>query len=186
MVKIIRLLLAAITLGIMPAWALNASAQGSDSVTVRVPKSVYEQPVMLPERPAVKTIGEALGYLTIVVDGRSCGLVSFVDESMRNADGDAVGKVTADDEACNTFGATVTFTGPNTPPLWKTFTLAPGREIVLDNLVPAPFSTDPDPLPPTTGTGLEEGPTSSGEIWLLAAAAVLFGAAFVTLRRTRR
>ena len=179
--------LALIAIAMATTWPSTAGAQSPGPVTVRVPREVYEQPVSLPERPEVKTVGEALEYLSILVNGQPCGTISFVDEAARNPDGDAIGQVRADDDGCNRPGATISFVGPHTPALAQTFVLERGREYVLASLVPEPPSTGPSPSAPDAGTGLNTG-AQTYRLWLLTLAVALAGGTLLLLakRNTHR
>lgn len=174
--------LALIAIAMATTWPSTAGAQSPGPVTVRVPREVYEQPVSLPERPEVKTVGEALEYLSILVNGQPCGTISFVDEAARNPDGDAIGQVRADDDGCNRPGATISFVGPHTPALAQTFVLERGREYVLASLVPEPPSTGPSPSAPDVGTGLDTG-AEPHRLWLLMLAFGFAAGTWVLLKR---
>lgn len=154
---------------------------------VRVPADVHSQPVSLPERPEVATIGEALGFLTILVDGASCGQVDLDDPGSRDSNGDAVGALQTTDQ-CSRDGGTVSFVDGNGLSLAETFTLRPGEEIVLANLAPEPPGRNGvPPLPPGTGTGTSAGKGGNQE-WasVLLLTSSLAAVTFAVLRKRPR
>ncbi|MGE5596092.1 MAG: hypothetical protein ACM3S1_08670 [Hyphomicrobiales bacterium] len=160
------------TLG-LPGVALAAAGA---EMTVVLPKETLNASVNLPERPTVKTLGEAVGSVMVLVDGTECLTLNLAPTASHGqASEDVRGTLGADGqpEACSKDGAGVTFRDAAGRTLFEKATFEPGGTIVLSNLAPEPPSDGPSenpPGPPAAGSGMASSGTSP--LWWFAAAAL--------------
>ncbi len=168
---------------------LGAYAQQRDATTLRVPQATLNAPVTLPERPGVKTLGEAIARLDIYVDDELCGSVDLTPE----VPGDAVTTLAAT-PGCSRSGAALRIVDADGRTLFEKPVLKPGSEIVMSNLAPEPPSSGGSNTPapqapqaPATGSGVGPGGSYSRTAWFgtVVATLVISASAVVAFIRRR-
>ena len=144
-VKVVRRLVVFAVAGLVIAVTLSTACGGGDSsdssFRVLIPAGTLNAPVNLPERPAVKTLGEATGTLTVFVGSQECVTADLADRTARDAAGDLLIKVGAPGQpaGCAVEGALVTFLNARGMKLYKEFIFMSGASEVLSNLGVGPI-----------------------------------------------
>jgi hypothetical protein len=120
----------------------GAAAVQPDEFEVLVPKATLDTPFTQPERPTVKTLGQAIGRLTVRVASQTCPTVDLADPAARNSAGDIVIRVGSPGQptACSAEGAAVTFVTGAGRELFLQFVFRHGTSQTLANLAPKPPS----------------------------------------------
>jgi len=143
-VKVVRRLVVFAVAGLVIAVTLSTACGGGDSsdssFRVLIPAGTLNAPVNLPERPAVKTLGEATGTLTVFVGSQECVTADLADRTARDAAGDLLIKVGAPGQptGCAVEGARVTFVEADGKELYVEFVFRRGATEILSNLAPKP------------------------------------------------
>jgi hypothetical protein len=122
--------------------AANPARAGADpgEMVILVEVEALDTPIRQSWRPAVRTLAQAVGNLTVFADGQRCGTVSLTGVGELTPSGDRVVRVKGSPQtpACGRAGSLITLRDARGRELAVEFRNNPGTTVQLDNLAPKP------------------------------------------------